>query len=246
MKLLIKDPRIQLSATLLLIFISSFFFYHALDYFKLLATAVGSAIVFDLIFLKLRKIEFFPPTAAITSGLIISIIFSPALPLYELILASFFAMFSKNFIKGANRHIFNPAGFGVLASSIIFQNQVSWWGASFQPLNSIYFLVLLSPLLISLIRLRRFPITVSFLIIYSLLVFLMSKTNSLLSLTDPTVLFFSLVMLPEPQTTPNKKQIQIFFGVFVAFMAIISSRLTSVDPLIFALLTGNFLFYKLK
>lgn len=247
MKLLIKDPRVQLSATLLLIFISSLFFYQTFNYLKILITAVGSTVVFDLLLLKLRKVEFFPPYAAITTGLIISSIFSPTLPLYQVLISAFLAMFSKNFIrgpfkllliKGANRHVFNPAGFGVLASSLIFSHSVSWWAVSFQPINSIFFLILLSPLLVSMLRLKRFMIAIPFLVIYFVL-----NRNTLL---DPTVLFFSLVMLPEPQTTPNRKNIQLLFGIFVAVFAIISSKVLPTDPLIFALLTGNLIFYRLK
>ncbi len=176
-----------------------------------------------------------------------SILISPKLPFYELLLASLVAIFSKNFIKGANRHVFNPAGIGALTSSFIFGNPVSWWASSFQPLISLYFLLLLCPFLVSMVRLKRFPITIPFLLIYSLLIFLFNKVNPATGLTDPTVVFFSLVMLPEPQTTPNRPVTQILFGSFVALASIGFSKFAlNVDPLILSLLTGNLLFYRLK
>lgn len=243
----LRDPRTQLSWLLILIFSSAVFYYKDILLFRNLLIATASTVFFDILFWKIRKIELFPPAAAITTGVIISLLISPTLPLHELIIASFFAIFSKNFIKGANRHIFNPAGFGVLASSIIFQNQVSWWGASFQPLNSVFFLILISPLLISVLRLKRFMIIIPFLAVYTFLIYIFNKTQLANTLTDPTVLFFSLVMLPEPQTTPNKKSVQILFGISIAVLTFFVSKLLNfADPLIFALLAGNLIFYRLK
>lgn len=243
----LKDPRTQLSYLLILIFSSAVFYYKDILLFKNLFIAVLSTVIFDFLFWKLRKIEFFPPAAAITTGAILSLLMSPKLPIYEIILASFLAILSKNFIKGSNRHIFNPAGFGALLSSIIFKYPVSWWAVSFQPLNSIFFLILLSPLLISVVRLKRFMIIIPFFLSYFLFVQIINHQSSIINLiTDPTVLFFSLVMLPEPMTTPNEHKRQIFFGILVAILAVFSSKFSPIDPLILALLTGNLLFYRLK
>lgn len=242
----LRDPRTQMSWLLIFIFSSAVFYQKDIFLFRNLIIATVSAVFFDFLFLKIRKIELFPPAAAITTGVILSILISPTLPVYELILAAALAMFSKNFIKGANRHIFNPAGLGALIPSIIFNHPVSWWAASFQPLSSIFFLILLSPLLISMVRLKRFWIAIPFLFTYSISQFITNHSSFITSIFDPTVLFFSLVMLPEPQTTPNKRNMQILFGIFVAFFAVLSSKLTSIDSLILALLTGNLLFYRVK
>lgn len=240
MKQLPRDPRIQISFTLLLIFISAVFFYHRPDYLKLLATAVGSAILFDFIFLKIRKVDLFIPAAALTSGLIISLLISPTLPFYEPVIAAMSAMFFKNFIRFSKGHVFNPAGIGVFTAALLFNHNVSWWAVSFQQ-TVLFYLILLSPALISIIRLRRYKIIIPFLIIYSL-----TQVVNHQSSIDPTVLFFSIVMLPEPQTTPNKQHIQILFGTFVAFVGVIFSKFLSVDPLILSLMAGNLVFYRLK
>lgn len=242
----LKDPRTQLSWLLILIFLSATFFYKDISLLKNLVIATSSAVIFDFLFWKIRKIEFFLPTAATTTGLIISLLISPTASIVEIVAASGLAIFSKNYLRGSNRHIFNPAGFGILFSSLIFHHPVSWWAVSFQPLNSIFFLILLSPLLVSMIRLKRFMITIPFLLIYSFLIYILSKTQLLITLTDPTILFFSLVMLPEPQTTPNKKRIQMLFGALVSLLAVFSSKFSAVDPLLFALLAGNLLFYRVK
>lgn len=245
MRQLLKDPRIQISFTLLLIFVSAVFYYHRPDYLKLLATAVGSAILFDFIFLKIRKVDLFIPVAALTSGLIISLLISPTLPFYESAVAAMSAMFFKNFIRFSRGHVFNPAGIGVFTAALLFNHNVSWWAVSFQQ-TVLFYLILLSPALISIVRLRRYKIIIPFLIVYSLTQ-IVNHQSSITNLTiDPTVLFFSIVMLPEPQTTPNKQHIQILFGTFVAFAGVIFSKFLSVDPLILSLMAGNLVFYRLK
>lgn len=252
----LKDPRTQLSYLLILIFLSAVFYYKDILLIKNLLIAVASTVGFDFLFWKLRKIEFFPPAAAITTGLIISLLISPNLPAYEVVIASFLAILSKNFIsgafklpfiKGGNRHVFNPAGIGVLLTSILMNHSVSWWAVSFQQTFP-FLLILISPILVSIIRMRRHMITIPFIVVYFLLISIINhKSLSISQLLDPTVLFFSLVMLPEPMTTPNKKPIQTVFGIFVALFAIISSKFfLNLDPLILALLAGNLLFYRLK
>lgn len=255
MKQLLKDPRIQISTTLFLIFLSAVFYYHRADYLKHLLTAVGSAIFFDFVFLKIRKIDLFIPTAALTTGLIVSLLLAPTVPFYEVIMTSGFAMLSKNFIKGVNRHVFNPAAFGIFLVSLNFQHLISWWGVSFQPQTSPYFLVLLLPAIISVVRLKRYKIILSFLAFFSILNYWAYLKPIQNIIFDPTILFFSLVMLPEPQTSPNKPLKQILFGVFIASLSFLPGpidRETTLiphggyDPLLFALLAGNLFFYRLK
>src|SRR3989338_3053753 len=60
----------------------------------------------------------------------------------------------------------------------------------------------------------------------------------------PTVLFFTLVMLPEPMTTPYIKKYQVIFVVFVSIISFLISSFFAGDPLITALLLGNIIFFK--
>ncbi len=250
---ILGDPRFQLSFFLLLIFGSAILSLRDLSFAKGIIFAVPSAIIFDLIFLKIRRVEFFLPTAALTSGLIIALLIAPQNPWYEFVFASFLAVTSKNFLKFSNRHIFNPAGLGILASSVIFNHSVSWWAVSFQQSTFFYF-ILLSPVLVSIFRLRRYKIILPFLLFYFLFAYALNHSTNFL---DPTVLFFATVMLPEPQTTPNRHRLQLVFGIFVAIFAVLfsialgylitfSNFFLRLDALIFSLLAGNLIFYRLK
>ena len=237
---------------LTLIFITAFLnnlSQKALLVFMLSLISTASA---DLLFLRVRGVKPFFPSGSLVTGSIIGLLTSPDLGWYVPIVIGIIAMFSKNFIRFSNRHIFNPAGFGLLVGAIIFHHNVSWWGVSWQqffpqsgiPLRgTIPFLILLSPALISILRMKRYRITLSFLIAYALINI---KLNSFL---DPTVLFFSIVMLPEPMTSPNRHNRQILFGIFVAIISIIASfpiSNLSLDPLIFSLLLGNLAFFRFR
>ena len=233
---------------LTLIFITAFLnnpSRKALLVFMLSLISTASA---DLLFVRLRGVKPFFPSGSLVTGSIIGLLTSPDLGWYVPIVISIIAMFSKNFIRLSNRHIFNPAGFGLLISSLIFHHNVSWWGVSFQQFRIqniefiIYFLILLSPAIVSVLRMKRYRITLSFLITYALI------NINLNSFLDPTVLFFSIVMLPEPMTSPNRHNRQIFFGIFVVSISVLTSSpiLNSIDPLIFALLLGNLAFFRFR
>ncbi len=238
MKSLFKLPKIQMAGFLLLIFLSALWHDFSLSKISILFLALSSTLISDFIFINLRHQSPFLLSSALVSGLIIALLFDPSAVWYIPIAAGILAMFSKNFLKISGKHIFNPAGFGLLTSALIFQTDISWWAVSFQtfPQNLIFFLILLTPAFVSIKKMRRYLTIFSFLLAYGIIF-----KNSFL---DPTVLFFALVMLPEPMTTPHIKKYQVIFGVFVAVAAFLISSVSLVDPLIAALLLGNLLFFK--
>lgn len=254
---LFKTPKIQIALALLFIFITALIRHPSLEIFLRFLFTLVLAIAADLILLKLRKIEFFLPSASIVSALIISLLAAPNLSLIELALTVLIAVISKHFLSFNKRHIFNPAAFGLLCASLLFGHIVSWWGVSWQQFkvssleSIVFFLILLVPGYVSAIKMRRLKIIAAFLLVYNLFNYFFYKSVTVL---DPTVLFFSLVMLPEPITTPNKKNLQIYFGIFVGLVSITLSyslpifnfQLADVipDPLIAGLLIANLIFFK--
>jgi len=240
---------------LTLIFITAFLNNPSQKALLVFMLSLISAVCADLLFVRLRNVKLSFPSGSLVTGSIIGLLTSPDLGWYIPIVISIIAMFSKNFIRFSNRHIFNPAGFGLLLGAIIFGYNISWWGVSFQKFSIfnfqflIPFLVLLSPALISILRMKRYRITLSFLVTYALI-----NINLNLFL-DPTILFFSIVMLPEPMTSPNRHNRQILFGIFVVLISVLISSptlnsqlstLNFIDPLIFALLLGNLVFFRFR
>lgn len=264
----LRIPKIQMAIALSLVFVAATIHSSSYKPLGILIFSLFATIGSDFIFNRIRKTSFIFPSAAIVSAFIITLLASPALPTYQLFIVGIIAMFFKNFLRISNRHIFNPAAIGLLLGSLIFGNAVSWWGVSFQQLTinnlqlTIGFFILLSPFLVSAVRMRRYRIILGFLIFYAIGSIVLSSAHILNAkylilntLLDPTIIFFTAVMLPEPMTSPNRNVKQITFGIFVAALALILSHpilnskfliLTSIDSFIFSLLLGNLIFFKLK
>lgn len=261
MNLPLKTPKIQLASTLALIFLSTLFFFSPLKILTLLLLALSSTLLADLFFLTIRGIKPFFLSAAVVSGFIIALLVGPNYVWYEPVAAGIVAMFFKNFFRVKDAHIFNPAGAGLFIGSLLFGYTISWWGVAFQqivPLTAVslmVFLALLSPGYVSAFRMKRYGIILSFLLTYLAGTIFVLQNFSLeilkVSLLDPTVLFFALVMAPEPKTSPNSPKFQIAYGIFIGILAtavfkFLPSANYVPDPLIFALLIGNLFFFKLK
>lgn len=255
MRNFLRTPNLQMTLCLFLIFIIAFINNPSLNIVLTLFFALSSTLISNFIFIKIRRIPVFFSSATLVSGLIIALLEAFDLPWYSPVTAGVIAMASKNFLRISNKHVFNPAAFGLLVESFIFNHPVSWWGVSWQQF-SIYFLILFSPFVISAIKILRYRIQLAFVGTSTLILLIMNAVLkyelnqppiealfSFIALLDPTIIFFIGVMLPEPVTTPSHHKEQIIFGTSVAILFFLLA-LFSLDPLIFSLLIGNFL-YKL-
>lgn len=262
---ILRIPKVQLAVLLVLVLLSALAVYPRLTNLVVVGIAVTSTVLCDVLLTYVGKKVWFPPYAAVVTGLIIGLIIDPHAPWYSIAMIGAIAVASKQFLRTNNGHIFNPAAFGLVLGGIILQQSVSWWGVSFQhlltgdTLTIVSFLILLLPLTISAVRLKRLGSIGSFLLFFAILSYIATSdsTRSLqtffLTLIDPTVLFFALVMLPEPRTSPSDLRRQVFYGAVVAIVATIlgtpSVGQTLVswgllpDQLLVALLVGNALFF---
>lgn len=260
----LRIPKIQLTFLLFLIFLSALVESAQLKYGIGFVLAVAFTAIFDILLTFFRRNVWFVPYAALVTGAIIGLIVNPNLPWYQIAIISAIAVASKQFLRSNNGHIFNPAAAGLIIGGIILKQPVSWWAVSFQnifqgkPFIIVSFLILLAPLAISALRLGRHLTIISFLISHILLSQFASVQTTwsfqqlLITLFDPTLLFFSIVMLPEPRTSPVEKKRQVFYGVCVAIIISIIGRpfFTNLflswgvlpDQLLFSLLIGNALF----
>ncbi|MBI3980752.1 RnfABCDGE type electron transport complex subunit D [Candidatus Microgenomates bacterium] len=248
-----RIPKVQLVLILLLVALSAFLHYPLLTVARITILSVLFTVGSDLLLVYLRKHTLFVPHAAMVTGLILGLTINPHLSWYGILLISIIAVVSKHFVQISRRHIFNPAAFGLIVGNVLLNDSVSWWGVSFQvlkltPLNIVLFLLLLLPILVSGIRMKRIGSISSFLLTFSILLFLQHQTSPLTILTDPTVLFFALTMLPEPMTSPITLQRQILYGGFVAIAATVFFYLPFdvPDGLLPFLLLGNLAFFKFR
>lgn len=260
-------PKVQLVIALVLISLTALNLNPIDLSLFLLLTSLFFTVGFDILFAYIRKRKLFTtPYAAIVTGLIIGLIVDTSSSWYQIATYAFLAMAAKNFIRVSNRHIFNPAAFGLFTGGIIFGSVVSWWGVSYQTirdfnlLNLFLFLILLTPVYVSGYKLKRYFSTLTFLIAYTILshffLFSFSLESIIERLLDPVTLFFATVMLPEPMTSPVNSKRQIFYGLTVTSFAFIfsypeinnfllSNKLLP-DIYVPALLLGNLLFFKYR
>lgn len=233
-------PKNFLAIILLIFLLLSSFAFSPVDVLTSFVVVAGTAIVADFVLSR----AIFLPSAALVSGLIITLLVSPQNPLYITAFAAFIAILGKHLgRKFFNTNVFNPAAAGLFVTSIIFSNTVSWWGVSWGYIPLILTVVLVGYLV--LFRMRRYLIPLSFLATYFLILKLLTFTLQLSTFFDPTLIFFALVMLPEPMTSPNDHKRQIFYGIFVAILVFVVGNFVGqlpFDPLITALLLGNLVF----
>src|SRR3989344_8466656 len=241
----LRIPKVQLILALSLIFLTTIKHYPFEQSLFLLLISLLSTIFFDLLCTWLREKKLFVPWAAITTALIIALIIDPNAKWYQVIITCAIAMGIKNFVRFSDRHIFNPAASGLLVGGLLFQQYVSWWGVSFQNITAnfslqtlVLFFILLLPFLISGYRMRRYKAILTFIVTYTIFTHLFTFSFSLSSLIsrvlDPTIIFFSIVMIPEPMTSPINAKKQVLFGGAVALITLILSL-----PLISKLLLSN-------
>src|SRR3989344_4470797 len=184
----------------------------------------------NYIFAQILKVKTNTESSIIT-GFILSLIFGPAPLLTNLIpltAVGILAMASKYLIVWRGRHIFNPAAFGAVASAALFGNGASWWlvGYAVAPF------IILGGLLI-LKKIRRFEMAGVFLLFY-----IISNPQNILSIPSSPILFFSLVMLVEPLTSPFKKLHQIIYAVLLVVLFYLLGNVIPY-PLEASLLIGN-------
>ena len=197
------------------------------------------------------------PQSALISGLFIGGLLTQNLQWHIYALAGVIAIISKHIIKipmkikdfqGTEnlkyflvnqKHIFNPANFGVLLVSMIFGVSHTWW------ISSPLILVLIFGIFI-IWRLRRFDLTISFLVSYYLI-------NSIIELLQGTqfseiyytilnggvIYFFSMFMLIEPRTNPAARKQRVAYGVLVAVLFIVLHFYIPRHDLPLALAIGN-------
>lgn len=211
---------------------------------------------FDLLWTRLRDKTWYLPSSSWISGLILSVVAIPNPPLLLVVLLPFLAVASKQLLHfGKNRHIFNPASFG-MAAVAFFTPSVSWWGVAW----GITPLIIVSAVgLFILWRQNRWHITIPFLVSYAFFLSLLflwtgssvSELPAILKpqLIDGTALFFATVMLIEPITTtfPGRNA-GLMYGALVGLSAVLVTYLSTLfpaganmDPLVGGLLIGNFL-----
>jgi len=182
--------------------------------------AVTSAVVFDSLisYLKIKKFTF--SESAVISGLIIGFVLSGDEPLWVFLVASLFAIGSKHLLRFGNKHVFNPAAFGIFITSILFGAATQWRGT--------YLWYILMPAgLYFIYKIRKFEVLLGYLTaswgLFAIQA-VMQKTP-LLNIFGYLSYFYIFIMVIEPKTTPVKSAGKLIFGTAVASLIFIFTEM---------------------
>ena len=196
----------MISFLIILVFVSAFSYGFGINALIPVLIAVGIAALLDLLIGYFKSKTWAFPQSAMITGLLIGGLLSQKMPWYIYFIAPAAAILSKHLIRFNNRHIFNPANFGILIVALAFGAIHSWWIAS--PV----ILVLIFGVFI-IWRLRRLDLALSFLISYFALASIIGLfqgaqiIDAYYSIINGGIIFFfSMYMIIEPKTNPFGKK----------------------------------------
>ena len=239
-KFIIRDARVQISGILLLLWIAEVFKEPTWQVIIYPLSSVILLSVLDLSLTYARTKKIYYPFSSLVSGLLIGFLLHYSQGIITLTVAVILAFLSKQFFKIKHHHIFNPAAFGVVFSTLIFGSHVSWWATASGGIS----LALILPVIYVLYKLKRLQFTCTFIIGYFIFFASLQGLKAATSLTlDGTVFLFSFIMLTEPMGSSITKFWKWAFGPVVLVGVIISYflKISFTDPLLISLLFANLL-----
>jgi len=211
------------------------------------AAAALVAGVVDLIILRLRQNLWRFPSGAVLTAIIVTMVVRAQEHWYVPAVTSAVAVLSKYAVRTRSANVFNPAAFALVAMFYVLPMGQSWWGA----LPDVSPLWLRAALLAGGVyiadRVNKMPLVLSFLGAYF---FLFTATAYL---GDPrrvaeifrspdidAVLYFALIILTDPPTSPAKYRDQWICGILVATVSCFAFEKFGVNYFLLAgALVGN-------
>ena len=165
--------------------------------------------------------------SAIISGFIVSGILDYNLDWYVLIAFSALAIVSKFIIRIKNKHVFNPANFGLFVAAIL--KQPLTWNIE----SNIHLIIIVGVYLA--LSLKKWPHVLGFLIVF-LSAFYISGVNPLNMISW----FFLFVMLIEPKTSGFGTWKGLTFGGIAGLMSFIMFKfMPQLDIFVISLIVAN-------
>lgn len=181
----------------------------------------------------------------IITVLILFLLFDPTSPWWIFPLVRLVTELAQYFIRTPDSPIFNPAALGAILVSF-FGVLPSWWGTNQPPrfgllgeeVSLFAFLTLLGAGYV-IYRYRKLPLCITALFSFLLSYLVLIGTSPLYIALEGTLLFFLLVMVPEPKTSPVRIKDQIIYGIFVGTLVTVGLFFRFAESFLTALLIGN-------
>jgi len=184
----------------------------------LLAVAAITNRIFSSVFKVSANVE-----SVYITALILALIITPLQSFGDfwfMAWAAILAIASKYIVAINRKHLFNPAAFAVALTYFTVNQSASWWVGS----GSMLPFVILGGLLV-VRKLGRFDMVLSFLMAAIGTIFVSSLftggdfvTSMQKQILYSPLLFFAVIILTEPLTTPPTRRLRIVYGALVGFL----------------------------
>jgi|SRR6185369_11386092 len=181
----------------------------------------------------------------IITSLILFLLFDAVAPWWIFILLGAVTDLMERLLRVPGGPLFNPAALGALFFSF-FGYFPSWWGTNFSPRYSLMEGALSIATFVTIpftfyvaYKYKKFWISLSALISFSIVYLLLFQKSPLFILLDGTLLFFLLVMAIEPKTTPIVTKDQLTFGLLIGVLIPLGMYFNWLEAYTLALLIGN-------
>lgn len=190
-----------------------------------LAAAVLAATIVDAPILRLREKKWVVPSGAWLTAAIVAMVLSPHEPWWVPAVTAVVGIVSKYVARVGNANVFNPAALALLITFFPLHTGQSWWGALPElPIYAIAALLIGGVFITN--RVNKMPAALCFLGIYYLLVTIVAfagnpeRVAELYRAPDlHAAVFFALIMVTDPPTSPPKARDQLIYGAIVAVVA---------------------------
>lgn len=212
-----------------------------------MGAAMLAAGIVDLVILRLRKGGWEYPSGAVLTAMIVAMVMRAQEPMIVPVVTSVVAVLSKYVLRTRQANVFNPAALALVLMSYLLPHGQSWWGALPEVSPLWLRAVLLGGGLYLTSRVNKLPLVLSFLGAYFSLfaatAFLGEARQVAEIFRSPdidAVLFFTLIILTDPPTSPSRYQGQWVFGIIAATASYaVFMAFGSVYFLLAGVLAGN-------
>jgi len=230
-----KSIKVQIN--LFLAALALFLFFKALDFSIL--SGLAWALVFSvltealILFIKTRKIQV--TESAVTSGLILGLVFSNESPWWMFMAVAVLTIGLKHLIRFHGKNLFNPAALGLFLAVLLLKGTTEWKGT--------YLWYILIPAGLYIVyKIKKMELVLGYFAM-SLVLFIpqtLLQGAPLVDILGYFNYFFIFIMLIEPKTTPATRWPKILFGAGVALLVFILTETGfRYEPELFALLVFN-------
>ena len=188
-----------------------------------MGAAVLAAAIVDIFIIRLRKGEWQYPSGAVLTAMIVVMVMRAQEPWIVPVVASVVAVLSKYLLRTRQANVFNPAALALVLMFYLMPHGQSWWGALPEVSPLWLRVALLAGGIYITNRVNKLPLVLSFigayLCLFTATAFLGDPHHVAEIFRSPdmdAVIYFTLVILTDPPTSPAKYQGQWVFGIIVA------------------------------